>query len=60
MQMYKQLFLVFETQLLFVLDSKMPHPELLSIKQEATGKNGSCSSVHQRNIQGNIFVVVQK
>lgn len=32
-------------------DSKMPHPELLSIKQEATGKSGSCSSVHQRNIQ---------
>ncbi|XP_065605305.1 ATR-interacting protein isoform X2 [Cyrtonyx montezumae] len=32
-------------------DSKMPHPELLSTKQEAMGQNGSCNSVHQQNIQ---------
>ncbi|XP_031465228.1 ATR-interacting protein isoform X2 [Phasianus colchicus] len=32
-------------------DSKMPHPEQLSIKQEAMGKNGSCNSAPRRNIQ---------
>ncbi|XP_048813547.1 ATR-interacting protein isoform X1 [Lagopus muta] len=32
-------------------DSKMPHPELSSIKQEAMGRNGSCNSVPRRNIQ---------
>ncbi|XP_021265150.1 ATR-interacting protein isoform X3 [Numida meleagris] len=32
-------------------DSKVPLPELLSTKQEAVGKNGSCNSVHQQNIQ---------
>uniref|UniRef100_A0A8C2YBL4 ATR interacting protein n=2 Tax=Coturnix japonica TaxID=93934 RepID=A0A8C2YBL4_COTJA len=33
-------------------DSKMPHPEFLAMKQEAMGKNGSCNSVRQQNIQG--------
>ncbi|XP_019475544.1 ATR-interacting protein isoform X3 [Meleagris gallopavo] len=32
-------------------DSEMPHPELLSIKQEAMGRSGSGNSVPRRNIQ---------
>ncbi|XP_051483647.1 ATR-interacting protein isoform X2 [Apus apus] len=37
-------------------DSKMTHPEVLSVKHEATSKNGSSNSVHKRNPQGSILL----
>ncbi|KAM6256830.1 ATR-interacting protein isoform 2-T4 [Porphyrio hochstetteri] len=37
-------------------DSKITHPEVSSMKHEATGKNGSYSSVHKRNTQGSILL----
>ncbi|XP_027323529.1 ATR-interacting protein isoform X3 [Anas platyrhynchos] len=37
-------------------DSKIPHPEVLSMKNETEGKNGSYKSVHKRNTQGSILL----
>ncbi|XP_009879580.1 PREDICTED: ATR-interacting protein [Charadrius vociferus] len=37
-------------------DSKTTHPEVLSVKHEAMGKNGSCNSVPKRNTQGSILL----
>lgn len=45
--------LILELWFLFGLDSKITHPEALSVKREAMGKNGSYNSAHKRNTQGN-------
>nr|XP_009686388.1 PREDICTED: ATR-interacting protein isoform X1 [Struthio camelus australis]XP_009686389.1 PREDICTED: ATR-interacting protein isoform X1 [Struthio camelus australis]XP_009686390.1 PREDICTED: ATR-interacting protein isoform X1 [Struthio camelus australis] len=37
-------------------ESKLPHPEGLSVKQEAMGKNSSYNSVHKQNSQGSILL----
>ncbi|XP_065498722.1 ATR-interacting protein [Caloenas nicobarica] len=37
-------------------DSKKTHPEVLSVKPEAMGRNGSFKSVHKRNAQGSILL----
>ncbi|XP_075618917.1 ATR-interacting protein [Balearica regulorum gibbericeps] len=37
-------------------DSKITHPEVLSMKHEALGKNGSYNSAHKRNTQGSILL----
>ncbi|KAM6248205.1 ATR-interacting protein [Spheniscus humboldti] len=37
-------------------DSKITHPEVLPVKHEAMGKNGSCNSVPKRNAQGSILL----
>ncbi|KAM6325163.1 LOW QUALITY PROTEIN: ATR-interacting protein [Podargus strigoides] len=37
-------------------DSKITHPEVLSVKHEAMGKNGSYNSVQIRNTQGSILL----
>ncbi|XP_025971760.2 ATR-interacting protein isoform X2 [Dromaius novaehollandiae] len=37
-------------------ESKIPHPEVLSVKQEAMGKNSSYNSVHKQNTQGSILL----
>ncbi|XP_035193274.1 ATR-interacting protein isoform X3 [Oxyura jamaicensis] len=37
-------------------DTKIPHPEVLSMKHETVGKNGSYKSVHTRNTQGSILL----
>ncbi|XP_009987964.1 PREDICTED: ATR-interacting protein [Tauraco erythrolophus] len=37
-------------------DSKITHPEVVSVKHEAMGKNGSYNSVHKRNTQGSILL----
>ncbi|XP_066859153.1 ATR-interacting protein-like isoform X1 [Anser cygnoides] len=37
-------------------DSKIPHPEVLSMKHETVAKNGSYKSVHKRNTQGSILL----
>ncbi|KAM9657387.1 ATR-interacting protein isoform 2-T2 [Morphnus guianensis] len=37
-------------------DSKITHPEVLSMKHEAMGKNGSYSSVPKRNARGSILL----
>ncbi|XP_055566233.1 ATR-interacting protein isoform X1 [Falco biarmicus] len=37
-------------------DSKITHPEVLSVKHEAMGKNGSYNSVPKRNAQGSILL----
>ncbi|XP_025916951.1 ATR-interacting protein [Apteryx rowi] len=40
-----------------VLDEgKIPHPEVLSVKQEAMGKNSSYNSAHKQNTQGSILL----
>ncbi|XP_068275966.1 ATR-interacting protein [Nyctibius grandis] len=37
-------------------DSKITHSEVLSVKHEAMGKNGSYNSVHKRNTQGSLLL----
>ncbi|XP_030357798.1 ATR-interacting protein isoform X2 [Strigops habroptila] len=37
-------------------DSKITHPEVLPVKHEAMGKNGSYNSVPKRNAQGSILL----
>ncbi|KAM6060426.1 ATR-interacting protein isoform 2-T2 [Theristicus caerulescens] len=37
-------------------DSNITHPEVLSVKHEAMGKNGSYNSVPKRNAQGSILL----
>ncbi|XP_009584473.1 PREDICTED: ATR-interacting protein [Fulmarus glacialis] len=37
-------------------DSKITHPEVLSVKHEAVGKNGSYNSAPKRNTQGSILL----
>uniref|UniRef100_A0A8B9QBY3 ATR interacting protein n=1 Tax=Apteryx owenii TaxID=8824 RepID=A0A8B9QBY3_APTOW len=37
-------------------EGKIPHPEVLSVKQEAMGKNSSYNSAHKQNTQGSILL----